>query len=129
MTMPFRPVRVVGGLRLWLATIFTDWVREASERRLDRWPAVMGRRPAAALTASVIDGAILSTLPSCLFAAVARPERLVERGDFPCRRAISLGLRNTAPGFEPLTERHQLADTFGADLQLETARRAQALLD
>src|SRR5215510_2541949 len=127
--MPFRPDRVAGGLRLWLATFFTDWLREASGRGPEGFLAAGGRRPAQALTASVMDSATWSTLLASLFVIVARPERFVERGDFFCRRAILLDLRNTATSLQTVTERQQLAQSLGHDLQFETARSAQAFLD
>ena len=65
MTMPLRPARVVGGLRLWLATFFIAWVREGSARRGGLLFAPRGRPSATALMASVIDSAALPhvTLP------------------------------------------------------------------
>src|SRR5688572_24989250 len=127
--MPFRPVRVAGGLRLWLATFFTDWVREALVRSLAGSLERRERRPAEALTASVIDGANCSKSLSRAFAVVACPKPLIERADFLCRRAILLSLRNTATGPQPQAERLQLAQSLGHDLQLETAGCAQAFLD
>src|SRR5688572_9833337 len=129
MTMPLRPVRVVGGLRLWLPTFFTAWERDRSAgRRGGLLLGPCGRRPAAALMASVIDGAACSTSLSRV-RAVARPEGLVERGDFFCRRAIFLGLRNAATGLQALAEGRQLAQPLGRDLQFEAACGTQALLD
>src|SRR5262245_16144939 len=127
--MPFRPVRVAGGLRLWLATFFTDWLREASGCRPEGLLVVRRRRPAQALTASVKDSATWFTLLAPVFVIVARPECFVERGDFFCRRAIPLDLRNTATSLQTVTERQQLAQSLRHDLQFETARSAQAFLD
>src|SRR5262245_48874985 len=126
--MPFRPDRVAGGLRLWLATFFTDWLSEASGLGTEGFLVARGRRPAQALTASVMDSAPWSTLLAPLF-VVARPERFVECGDFFCRRAILLDLRNTATSLQTVTKRQQLAQSLGHDLQFETARSAQAFLD
>src|SRR5262245_17939883 len=126
MTMPLRPVRVVGGLRLWLATFCMACVREGSGRWTGRARLPRGRPSATALMASVSDGMARSTSFSGTF--VARPESLVERGDFFCRRAIFVGLRDAATGLQPLAERRQLAQSLRRDLQLETARIAQAFL-
>src|SRR5438128_917673 len=125
MTMPLRPARVVGGLRLWLATVFIACVREGSARRGGLLLRPRGRPSAIALMASVIDSpacppACVTSL-SCGF-AVARPEGLVECGDFFCRRAIFLGLRDAATAFQTQAERRQLAQELGRDLQFGSAR-------
>src|SRR5207237_5273437 len=129
MTMPLRPVRVAGGSRLWLATFFTDWVREVSGRCRRGLLVPGGSRLADALMASVIDSAECSTSLSRGFFAVARPERFVERCDFLRRRAIFLGLRDAATGLQTQTERAQFAQPLRRDLELEAARSARAFPD
>src|SRR5262245_34836422 len=98
MTMPFRPVRVVGGLRLWLATFFTVWVKEGAGRCGGNLLLVpRGRRPAEALMASVNESQACSASLSRRDFGAARPERFVECGDLFCRRTILLGLRDAPP--------------------------------
>src|SRR5829696_5473696 len=99
MTMPLRPVRVAGGLRLWLATFCMACVSEASVPRADRGLPPRGSPSATALMASVIDRAARATSFARGF-AVARPEGLVERDDFFRCRAISLALRDAAAGLQ-----------------------------
>src|SRR3977135_410977 len=105
--MPFRPVRVAGGVRLWLPPVFTDWVMDGGGSCRDGLSILRARRPAEALTASVSDSAGCSTLLSDIVFGVARPERLAERRDFFGCRAIFLGLRNAAAGFQTLADRRQ----------------------
>src|SRR5581483_8809959 len=126
--MPLRPVRVAGGLRLWLATFFIACVRERSGAGSGLAFRARGRRPAAALISSVMDSPASSMSCSCV-AAVARPERFEERGDLFCRRPIPLGLRNAATALQTPAELGQLAQPLRRHLQLEAAGIAQALPD
>src|SRR5688572_29434942 len=132
MTMPLRPARVVGGLRLRLATSFMAWVSDGSgggaaplppELTPARtWPV------ATALIASVSDSFSRSTSAVRAF-AVARPERFEEGGDFLGWRAIPVRLRNAATAPEPLGVGRQLAQSLRHRLQAVAVCEARHLLD
>src|SRR5262245_10920499 len=128
MTMPLRPARVAGGLRLRLATSFMTWVSDGScggspASRLTRTCPV-----ATALIASVSESFSRSTSAVRAF-AVARPERFEERRDFLGCRAIPVRLRNAATASEPHGVGRQLAQALAHDLQLVAVRVARHLLD
>src|SRR6185295_19463017 len=128
MTIPLRPARVVGGLRLRPATSFMAWVRDgsgagsAAPLPTRTWPV------ATALIASVSESFSRPTSAVRAF-AVARPERFEERGDFLGCRAIPVRLRNAATVSEPHGVGRQLAQALGHDLQLVTLRITHDLLD
>src|SRR6185369_10343552 len=112
MTMPLRPVRVAGGLRLWAATFFTDCDSESSAGGRRCLPARAGWRPTEALMASVIESAVPATSLPRAIGVVACPERFVERGDLFGCRAILLGLRDAAARLQSLAESRQLAQSL-----------------
>src|SRR5215475_8891122 len=127
--MPFRPVLVLGGLRWRAATFFTDWVMDGPAGCRGRRSTLGVRRPADALMASVIESGVCSMSFPVGLAGIARPEGLEERADLLRCRAMSLHLRDTAPGLQALGERRQVAQLLGQHFELEAAGGAQAFLD